>query len=188
VLAGEGLRFTPALPDKTDAAAGLPLGLADKLFTSLSDAGEFAADTRLFGRPGRCGTATYHMRPFGRPLIEVYFGGKLAAGLEADGDGAFFDFARADLVGLLGSEFAGRIEPVTVHRWKADPFARGSYSCALPGRAECRTILAASVDDRLLFAGEACSRNEYSTAHGAFLTGIAAAEQTIAASRRAARS
>src|SRR5262245_1135786 len=158
VLSEEGLRFTPALPDKTDAAAGLPLGLADKLFLSLSDADEFDRDSRLFGRSNRSGTATYHLRPFGRPLIEVYFGGSLAAELEAD-DNAFFDFAKSDLVGLLGSDFARRINPIHVHRWKTDPFASGYYSYALPGKAECRTLLEAPVYDRLFFAGEACSRN-----------------------------
>jgi monoamine oxidase len=40
------------------------------------------------------------------------------------------------------------------------------------------------VDDRLFFAGEACSEHDYSTAHGAYLTGIAAADQAIAARRR----
>jgi monoamine oxidase len=184
VLAEEGLRFTPALHDKVEAAMGLPLGLADKLFLSLSDADEFDQDSRLFGRADRSGTATYHMRPFGRPLIEVYFAGMLAAGLEADGDGAFFDFAQAELVALLGSSFARRIGPVHVHRWRADPFARGSYSYALPGKADYRTLLGAPVDDRLFFAGEACSRNDFSTAHGGYLTGIAAAEQAIAARRR----
>jgi len=183
VLAEEGLRFTPALSDKIDAAAGLPLGVADKLFLSLSDADEFDKDSRLFGRPDRRGTATYHLRPFGRPLIEVYFGGRLAAELEADGDDAFFDFARTELVALLGSAFARRIAPIHIHRWKADPFARGSYSYALPGKAECRAVLAAPADDRLFFAGEACSRHSYSTAHGAYLTGIAAAQQAIAARR-----
>ncbi len=185
VLAEEGLRFTPALPDKTDSAAGLPLGLADKLFLSLSDAHEFDKDGRLFGRSSRSGTATYHLRPFGRPLIEVYFGGRLAAELETDGDGAFFDFAKTELVGFLGRDFARRIKPIHVHRWKADPFARGSYSYALPGKAECRAVLAAPVDDRLFFAGEACSCNNYSTAHGGYLTGIVAAEQAIAARKRA---
>jgi monoamine oxidase len=47
----------------------------------------------------------------------------------------------------------------------------------LPGQAECRGTLAAAVDDRLFFAGEACSQHDYSTAHGAYLTGVAAAEQ-----------
>jgi len=181
VLAEEGLRFTPALPDKVDAAAGLPLGLADKLFLSLSEADEFEKEGRLFGRPDRRGTATFHLRPFGRPLIEVYFGGNLATELEANGDAAFFDFAKSELVALFGSGFARRIAPVHIHRWKADPFARGSYSYALPGKAECRAVLAAPVEDRLFFAGEACSRHDYSTAHGAYLTGIAAAEQAIAA-------
>jgi len=183
VLAEEGLRFTPTLPDKVEAAAGLPLGLADKLFLSLSEADEFDKDSRLFGRPDRHGTATYHMRPFGRPLIEVYSGGNLATELDAGGDAAFLDFAKADLVALFGSNFARRVAPVHIHRWKADPFARGSYSYALPGKAECRAVLAAPVEDRLFFAGEACSRHDYSTAHGAYRTGIAAADQAIAARR-----
>jgi monoamine oxidase len=37
------------------------------------------------------------------------------------------------------------------------------------------------VEDRLFFAGEACSRGDYSTAHGAYLSGVAAAEAVIAA-------
>ena len=41
LLAEERMLFTPALPEKTEAAAGLPLGLADKLFLSLEDAEEF---------------------------------------------------------------------------------------------------------------------------------------------------
>jgi monoamine oxidase len=40
-------------------------------------------------------------------------------------------------------------------------------------------VLAAPV----FFAGEACSRGDYSTADGAYLTGVAAADQAIAARR-----
>ncbi|HZN29587.1 MAG TPA: NAD(P)/FAD-dependent oxidoreductase, partial [Xanthobacteraceae bacterium] len=183
LLAAEELRFTPALHEKTEAAAALPLGLADKLFMSLAEADEFDKNSRLFGRTDRTETATYHLRPFGRPLIEAYFGGTLAARLEADGEGAFLDFAVAELVGLLGSDFARRVKLLHLHRWGADPFSRGSYSYALPGKADRRAALAAPVDDRLFFAGEACSEGDYSTAHGAYLTGIAAAEQAIVARR-----
>ncbi len=179
----EGL-FLPALPEKTAAAAGLPLGLADKLFLSLADAEQFEKDSRAFGDAGRAATAAYQFRPFGRPLIEAYFGGALAAELEAAGEAAFFDFAVAELVGLFGSDFSRRVTPLRLHRWGSDPLSRGSYSYALPGKADCRAALAAPVDDRLFFAGEACSPNDYSTAHGAFLTGVAAAEQAIAARRR----
>ena len=183
LLAEEKVVFTPGLPAKTEAATGLPLGLADKLFLSLSDAGEFEKDSRLFGRTDRSGTATYHVRPFGRPQIEAYFAATLAAELETAGEDAFLDFAVAELVGLFGSDFARRIKPLDLHRWGIDPLARGSYSFALPGKADCRAALAAPVDDRLFFAGEACSTHDYSTAHGAYLTGVAAADQAIAARR-----
>ena len=181
VLAEEKIVFIPPLPEKTEAALGLPLGLADKLFLSLSDAEEFNKESRLFGHTDRSRTGVYHFRPFGRPQIEAYFGGRLAAELEAGGDGAFVDFAVSELVGLFGSDFARRVKPLKLHPWGIDPFSRGSYSYALPGKAECRAALAAPVDDRLFFAGEACSRSDYSTAHGAYLTGAAAAEQVIAA-------
>ena len=180
VLAAERIIFTPALPDKIAAANGLPLGLADKLFLALEGAEEFEKETRLFGRTDRKGTGGYHMRPFGHPLIEAYFAGGLAAELERGGDGAFFDYAVSELVGLFGSDFARRLKPIVVHRWANDPYALGSYSFALPGFADCRATLAAPVDNRLFFAGEACSAHDFSTAHGGYRTGVAAAEQVIA--------
>jgi monoamine oxidase len=180
VLAAETIAFTPALPDKIAAARGLPLGLADKLFLSLQGAEEFEKETRLFGRTDRNGTGGYHLRPFGRPLIEGYFAGGLAAELEAGGEGAFSDFAVSELVGLFGGDFSRRLKPIAEHHWAHDPYALGSYSFALPGFADCRAKLAAPVDSRLFFAGEACSAHDFSTAHGGYLTGVAAAEQVIA--------
>jgi monoamine oxidase len=184
ILADATLAFTPALPEKMAAAAALPLGLADKLFLSLAGAEEFEQESRLFGRTDTSATPFYHLRPFGRPLIEGYFGGNLADELEAAGEAAFFEFAVGELSGLLGSALARRVTFAGLHRWRTDPFARGSYSYALPGKADCRAALAEPVEDRLFFAGEACSRSDYSTAHGAYLTGIAAAEQALAALRR----
>jgi len=181
VLAAEQIRFTPALLQKIQAALGLPLGLADKLFIALENAAEFETSVRLFGHTDRAATAGYHIRPFGWPMIEAYFGGRCAAELEAGGEAAFFEFAVSELVGVLGSDFARRLRPIRVHRWGSDPFALGSYSFASPGFADCRATLAEPVDDRLFFAGEACSQNDFSTAHGGYLTGVAAAEHVIAA-------
>ena len=184
LLAGERIRFIPPLAEKIEAAAGLPLGHADKLFLSLAEPEEFEKESRLFGRADRSGTGVYHVRPFGRPQIEGYFGGRLAADLEAGGAPAFADFAIGELVGLLGSNFAHRVRLLKLHPWGIDPFSRGSYSYALPGKADCRAELAAPVNDRVFFAGEACSESDYSTAHGAYLTGIAAADQLLAARGR----
>lgn len=184
VIAEKEFLFTPALADKTEAAAGLPLGLADKLFLSLADAEEFDVDSRLYGRTDRVATASYGIRPLGRPLIEVYFGGRFARELEAGGDAAFADYAIDELVQLLGADFRKRVKPVRIHRWAADPFALGSYSYAKPGKAGCRLTLAEPVNGRLFFAGEACSEHDFSTAHGGYLTGVAAADQAIAVRKR----
>ncbi len=179
LIARDAIVFSPAVPDKMAAAAELPLGHDDKLFLSLAQADEFEKDSRLFGRTDRTGTGAYHMRPFGRPLIECYFGGSLAETLERDGTDAFFEFAKGELVDLLGSDFARRIAPLAEHSWGTDPFAGGAYSYARPGHADCRASLAACVDERLFFAGEACSTDDFSTAHGAYLTGVAAAEALL---------
>ena len=184
VIAEKEFLFSPALPEKAESARGLPLGLADKLFLSLENAEEFESGQQLFGNIDSMATGAYYFRPFGQPMMECYFGGRLAEQLEAGGEGAFFDFAAAQLGNLLGSDFPRRLKPVLSHRWGADPFARGSYSYAQPGMAHCRALLAAPVNDRLFFAGEACSPDNFSTAHGAYLSGVTAADQVIAARKR----
>ena len=110
MLGDKEFLFSPALPEKTEAARGLPLGLDDKLFLSLENAEEFDKDTRIFGNTDGAAIAMYHMRPFGRPQIEGYFGGRNAWELEAGGDAAFLDFAQADLARLLGSAFKSRVK------------------------------------------------------------------------------
>ncbi len=184
VIAADEKLFAPALPEKTQSARDLPLGLADKLFISLERAEEFAVDSRLIGNPDSTATSTYQFRPFGRPMIEAYFGGSFARELEAGGERAFFDFAVSELVAQFGSDFAKRLRFHHMHCWGSDPYARGSYSYAVPGKADCRARLAAPVEERLFFAGEACSTHDFSTAHGGYRTGVAAAEQVIAARRR----
>lgn len=181
ILAQEHVRFSPALPEKVAAASGLPLGLANKLFLSLEGAEEFEHDSRVFGHPREVGTAAYHIRPFGRPLIEAYCGGGLADDLEREGGRAFVDFAEYELNGLLGSSFSQRLKPVRLSQWRKDEFALGSYSYAIPGRHGDRAILAAPVENRLFFAGEACSELSFSTAHGAYHTGVEAAGQALTA-------
>jgi monoamine oxidase len=179
VLAESENLFFPALPEKMQAARSLPLGVDDKLYLALDNPEEFARDTRLFGHTDRS-TGAYTLHAFGRPQIECYYGGGLATDLERSGERAFFDFAIEELTGRLGADFARRVRPLALHRWGADPFARGSYSFALPGEADKRAVLAAPVDGRLFFAGEACSPHDFSTAHGAYRTGIAAAEAILA--------
>lgn len=181
ILALGALRFMPALPDKLDAAAGLPLGLADKVFLSLDEPEMFPPETQLYSDPHTTATGAYHLRPLHKPMIEVFLGGAHARSLEGQGPGAAAAFAIDGLVSAYGADVRGKVHVIAETHWAADPFAGGSYSHALPGHAGARAVLAAPVDQRLFFAGEACSRNFFSTAHGAWLTGQAAAREAIEA-------
>jgi len=181
LIADGTLRFAPALPAKQKAAAALPLGLADKVFLGVDQPDALPVQTRLFGATDRTATGSYHLRPFGAPLIEGYFGGKLARELEQH-DG-FAAFAIDQLAALLGNDMRKRLHPIAASAWARDPWALGSYSHADIGCADLRAVLAAPVDDRLFFAGEACSIHDYSTAHGAYRSGVAAAEQVLQAMR-----
>lgn len=181
MMADQALRFSPDLPGKREAAAGLPLGLADKLSIAVDGAEEFESDGHLFGALDRTDSGSYHLRPFGRPLIEAYFGGRHARSLEAEGEGAFAAFAVEQLVGLLGSGWRSRLHPLAASAWASEPWIRGAYSHALPGCSGMRAVLAAPVDERLFFAGEATHPHAFSTCHGAYESGLRAADEAIGA-------
>ncbi len=180
VISSGALRLEPADDDLLAACEGVPLGLASKLHLAVERAEDFPPDCQLWGRNDTADTAGYHLRPFGRPMIEAYFGGALAWALEAEGEAAFLAFATDELVSLLGSNMRRRIEPVSTSMWGVDPFARGAYSHALPGRAGDRAVLRRPIEDRIFLAGEATSPDFYGTAHGAWIEGERAADAILA--------
>jgi monoamine oxidase len=181
LIAGEAIRFHPELPAKLDAARGLPLGLADKVTLALDRPDALPKDGNLRGATMRTAMGAYHLRPFGQPCIEGFFGGRFARELEEAGDGALAAQSIDEIASLLGNDFRRRLKPLAESRWAHDPFARGSYSHALPGHSGKRAVLAAPVDGRLFFAGEATSPNFFSTAHGARDSGERAAGEVLEA-------
>ena len=185
VLAAETIRFRPALPGMVEAASLLPLGLADKLYLAVEQPELFPVEGYCLGSAATGRTAAYHMRPFGRPVIECFYGGELARDLEREGEAAALDFVTSELVGQLGSDVASTIGPLRMTAWGQDRHFRGSYSYAKPGAAAMRARLAEPVDGRLFFAGEACSPERFTTAHGAYETGLAAADAALAGLARA---
>jgi monoamine oxidase len=185
ILAAGAIRFLPELPpEKLAAAHGLPLGADDKLFLGLPDDAlpEIGANCHLIGAVDRTETGSYQIRPHGRPVIEAFFGGRLAHELErAGGEAAMMAFACDELAGLFGDGIRTRLKPLAASAWSQDEWARGAYSFALPGHAGDRATLAAPLAGRLFFAGEACHPKYFSTAHGAFESGITAADQALQA-------
>lgn len=180
IIAKEKVRFLPELPHKVAAAAGLPLGLADKVTLALDRPDDLPVDGHMRGAIDRVGTGSYQLRPFGQPCIEGFFGGQHARALEEAGDGALAAAAIDEVVNLLGSDFRNRVRPLAASRWALDKFALGSYSCAAPGHSGDRAILAAPVDGRLFFAGEATHLSWFSTCHGARDSGERAANEAMA--------
>ena len=176
VLAAGAIRFTPAIDDHSHAASCLPLGLADKVFLSIAEPESIIPETHMLGRLDRSATAGHYFRAFGRPAIECYVGGTWARSLEKAGEAEAVSFAIGELRDLLGSDFARGLSPLAVTRWGQEPSIRGSYSHALPGHAAARAVLARPVSERLCLAGEACSPENFSTAHGAWQSGLSAAD------------
>ncbi|MGO4665221.1 flavin monoamine oxidase family protein [Bosea sp. 2RAB26] len=177
VLAAGIIKLPAALDDRIEAASRLPLGLADKVSFAIDRPDDLEPDTQVLGNPHTAKTGSYHLRPFGRPLIEGFICGAAARELEASED--MVAFAQDELAGLFGAGIRRRLKPVAQTRWAKSPFIRGSYSHALPGCVEARAILAKPGDERIFFAGEACSTDDFSTAHGAYQTGLDAAEGVL---------
>lgn len=181
LLQAGGIRFTPELPDEVrEALDGLAMGHISKLFLAVEGRPwDLASDSQVVGALDRVDTGGYHLNPLGRPLVEAYFGGTLARELEHAGQAAMTDFAISELTGLFGAAVRRRLRPLMASRWTADPWARGAYSYVRPGATAARAVLAHPIAERLFLAGEACSGDAYATAHGAYRTGLAAAERAI---------
>lgn len=180
LLARQDIRFHPPLPAKVDAADGLPLGADNKVMLALDDAEKWPADVGLRGATISTDIGSFHLRPSGRPCIAGFYGGTFAREMETAGEGALLAHSIDELVQLLGSDIRRTLTPLAESRWCHDRFAQGAYSAAKPGHAESRAVLAAPVDGRLFFAGEATSPNFFSTAHGARDSGVRAAQEVMA--------
>ncbi|MFG1479971.1 FAD-dependent oxidoreductase [Xanthobacter sp. V4C-4] len=185
VVAQERLAFTPALPPELgEAFAALPLGVAEKV--------ALLFDRDVFGVAPRTGLDAFDERrgeglaisallnPGGASAAVVHIAGPDAGALVRAGEGAMVDFAATALEKAFDSGLKRHVRRARVTRWAAQPFIGGGYSCALPGAAGLRQSLAAGLDDRIFFAGEALGGPAFSTAHGAHLSGIAAADAALA--------
>ncbi|MSO76129.1 MAG: FAD-dependent oxidoreductase [Alphaproteobacteria bacterium] len=186
VLAAETIRFDPPLPDwKLTAIEALPLGRANKIgiaFTKdVFDGADTGGMNLLAGAPRGM---TYQIRPFGWNMASGYVGGAFCGELERAGEAAMVEHALAALQSVYGGDIRRHVGASLVSSWESDPWIRGAYSSAKPGQAHRRVDLARPIDGRLFFAGEAASPDFFSTGHGAYLSGVAAAEAALASLSR----
>jgi monoamine oxidase len=181
VIVGGTIGLPRELDEWRHAAAGLPLGHNEKLFLEIVGDSPFEPETHVIGDPRNPRTGSYYIRPFGRPVIEGFFGGEGADVLAEHGPAAGFAYAIEELAALFGFDVRRRLRPLAVSNWSRMDHIGGGYSYALPGKAEARVTLARPFDGRLFFAGEATHRHDFSTAHGAYQSGVRAADEVMAA-------
>jgi len=188
VPGGGTIALPAALDPWRDAAARLPLGNNEKLFLEIVGAHHpFAAETRVLGDPRDATTGTYTIRPFGWPVVMCYLGGAGARAVATAGHAAAFARAIDQLAALFGADVRKSLRPLAASDWTRTPAIAGAYSHALPGEAAARGVLAQPFEGRLFFAGEATHRFDFSTAHGAYESGVRAAEEAIGALAEPAR-
>jgi monoamine oxidase len=178
VLEAGSIAFEPALPAwKRDAIEALQMGPVDKIALGFAGSAFEVPDGTYAPSAGASAPGIgFQLRPFGQDLAIGWVAGRDAVELERAGEPAAIDFALERLVSMFGTDLRDRFTHGLATRWAADPDMLGSYSSARPGRAHLRGNLATPIDGRLFFAGEAASLDWYSTAHGAYVTGIAAAQ------------
>ena len=178
VLRAERIKFFPLLPDwKQSAIARIEMGHAEKVglwlkrdvFTGLDP--HFAM-LNWEGAP----TAGFFMRPFERPMATLFTSGDFARDLFAQGPDAAIAEAKSLLAKVCGADILKEITTAKATGWGTDPLHLGAYSVLSPGGGEARAELAQPIDDRLFFAGEATSPDGFSTAHGAYNSGVAAVD------------
>ncbi|MGY2047559.1 flavin monoamine oxidase family protein [Methylobacterium sp. JK268] len=187
VLASGALRFTPDLPpDLAAAVDGLRMGAYTKIGLALDPARQQAewrdavfTTTPGAGRPGL--SAYLEMHPFGRPLAILHVGGDAARSLCEAGEAEAVAAATDLVVTAYGSGARAAVTGGRLAAWWTDPFARGSYSIAKPGRATARDALRQAVAGRIFLAGEAAAGGGAMTIGGATLDGERAARAALSA-------
>jgi monoamine oxidase len=181
ILSSRDIEFEPALPDwKLKAIEGLPLGSHTRVAIMFDS--PILRELPEFFTVNTSGDGPIHFRnqPFGHDYVEIVTGGRIAEWMEKSGERASLEFVLTKLREAAGNKAVP--DPVRhfVSAWDRDAWVKGAYSCARPGAADQRSVLARPIDGRLYFAGEATSSDSAASVHGACISGRDAARVVAA--------
>jgi monoamine oxidase len=181
VLKAGSIQFHPPLPPAKQAAIRrLGMGTLNKCCLRF-ERPFWPTDVDWLGQiapgPGDWSEWVSLAKPLHQPVLIGFHAGPAAVELESLDDAALVASAMASLRRLYG---AGIPEPIgaQLSRWHADPFSGGAYSFnALGSTPAQRQLLGQPLAQRLFFAGEATHPKLFGTTHGAYLSGLRAAEE-----------
>lgn len=184
VLKAGSVSFDPPLPEeKKGAIERLGMGVINKIFL-LFDKPFWDKEVQWFGflpdekeKGFQIKTEFFNFYKYTQhPMLLSLMAGSFAKEAESWSDEQTIDF----LMGYLQKAYGKGIPRPTsyvITRWGQDPFTKGSYSFPEMGSSiQDYRILAAPVGRSLFFAGEATFAEDANSLHGAYESGIAAAE------------
>jgi monoamine oxidase len=179
LITNGSIAFDPGLPEShLEAAHDLPHGAYERLvFTLGDDPFSEERDRAVILLNDRNHSLYMQAGAAGHGVHFADFGGDEARELAAQGTAAMADVVEDWLDLHVGSAAAKSLKPLHASRWSADPLAMGGWSVARPGKAMARMTLRAPVSERIWFAGEATSIEQWGTVGGAWLEGMRAATE-----------
>uniref|UniRef100_A0A8C0E780 Lysine-specific histone demethylase 1A n=1 Tax=Bubo bubo TaxID=30461 RepID=A0A8C0E780_BUBBB len=175
------VQFVPPLPEwKTSAVQRMGFGNLNKVESEI---------VNLFGHVGSTtasrGELFLFWNLYKAPILLALVAGEAAGIMENISDDVIVGRCLAILKGIFGSSAVPQPKETVVSRWRADPWARGSYSYVAAGSSgNDYDLMAQPITPgpaipgapqpipRLFFAGEHTIRNYPATVHGALLSGL----------------
>ncbi|BFZ09606.1 hypothetical protein BsWGS_12645 [Bradybaena similaris] len=176
-------QFIPPLPDwKVDAIERLGFGNLNKVVLCF-DRVFWDPSANLFGHVGSTtasrGELFLFWNLYKAPVLLALIAGEAAAIMENVSDDVIIGRCLVVMRGIFGANAVPQPKETLVSRWRADPYARGSYSYVAAGSSGNDYDLLSSpiahqvgAPARLFFAGEHTIRNYPATVHGALLSGF----------------
>uniref|UniRef100_A0A3Q3WLC8 Lysine-specific histone demethylase n=1 Tax=Mola mola TaxID=94237 RepID=A0A3Q3WLC8_MOLML len=183
------VQFVPPLPEwKTSAIQRMGFGNLNKVVLCF-DRVFWDPSVNLFGHVGSTtasrGELFLFWNLYKAPILLALMAGEAAGIMENISDDVIVGRCLAILKGIFGGSAVPQPKETVVTRWRADPWARGSYSYVAAGSSGNDYDLmaqpitpgpaipgASQPVPRLFFAGEHTIRNYPATVHGALLSGL----------------
>lgn len=180
VMKAEAIDFEPPLPDRYRAAvSGVGFSAVDKFLLVWDETFWDDTDFLVYAsdRPDIFGwfLNVNSLRPGANALMTFAYADEARAAEGAD-DADLVALAVANLTDMYGPDVP---QPTTLlrSRWVDDPFIRGAYSfTSVDTTPEDFEVLGTPVGP-IHFAGEHTDPSYFSTVHGAYLSGLRAAEE-----------
>ncbi len=164
--------------DRLDAIQTIGMGPGMKVLLKFKNEFFGAGVGSIYGGPK---VAEYWATAEGRgitPVLTAFVMGHDAVALRASSDLVGDILADLDLLYAGGASAA--FDDAVIVDWTEEPFIGGAYSFPSPGSAAARELLAAPLDGRVFFAGEAThTAGHFATVHGAIETGLRAVDEIV---------